>query len=84
LLLLVQKASIFALQTNLRHDGTAEPYPKRRKTSALSTQTRRLTQHFDKNDYFTLIVGPDSKEILVQANYLVQDSAFFKDLLSKY
>jgi hypothetical protein len=52
--------------------------------SASSTQTRRPTHHFDKNDCFALVVGHDSKELLVHANYLVQDSEFFKTLLSQH
>jgi hypothetical protein len=70
------------LPTDLQDDAMAEPYPKRRKTSAPSTQTKRTTHHFDKNDCFTLVVGPDSNEILVHANYLVQESDFFKRMLT--
>jgi len=61
----------------------AEPCPKRRKTSASSTYTRSATHHFDKDDCFTLIVGPDSNEILVHANYLVQESEYFKNILAE-
>jgi hypothetical protein len=81
--ILIRNISTFALRVKLQHDGMAEPYPKRRKTSAMSTQTRRPTHHFDKNDCFTLIVGPDRNEILVHANYLVQDSEFFKNMLAQ-
>lgn len=66
-----------------RYSSMAEPHLKRRKTSAVSTERRRTTHHFDKNDCFTLIVGPDRKEILVHANYLVQESEFFKNMLAK-
>ena len=61
----------------------AEPHPKRRKTSASSTQTSKVIHHFDNNDCFILIVGPYSHEILVHANYLVQDSVFFKNTLAQ-
>ena len=61
----------------------AEPQPKRRKISASSTQTRIATHHFDKNDCFTLILGPEKREILVHANYMAQESEVFKNMLTK-
>lgn len=61
----------------------AEPHLKRRKTSAAPTETSRTNHHFDKNDCFTLNVGPDSNEILVHADYLVQESEVFKNMLAQ-
>ena len=66
-----------------RYGATSEPDPKRRKTSAVSTQTRRITHQFDSNDCFTLLIGPDRNEILVHATYLVQESEFFKNMLAQ-
>lgn len=83
MLLLVRNISTFALLIKLQHDSTAEPYPTRRKTSASSSQTRKSTHRSDKNDCFTLIVGSNRNEILVHANYLVQDSEFFEDMLTQ-
>ena len=64
------------------HDAMAEPDPKRRKTSASSTQKRKATHHFDKVDCVTLIVGSGRHEMLVHVNYLAQESEYFNNALA--
>jgi hypothetical protein len=48
-----------------------------------SSQSVTAALHFDKGDSVTLIVGPEKRELLVHANYIARNSAFFKTALKK-
>jgi hypothetical protein len=48
-----------------------------------SSQPATPALHFDKGDSVTLIVGPEKQELLVHANYIARNSAFFKTALKK-
>ena len=61
----------------------AEPEPKRLKMTSSSSQCAAITSYFDKADSVTLIVGPEKHELLVHANYIARNSAFFETALKK-
>lgn len=61
----------------------AEPPPKRQKLTDLTSKPSIIGFSFDIGDSVTLVVGPEKREMLVQANVLERGSGFFKAALKK-
>lgn len=61
----------------------AEPPSKRQKTAESPSATSTVGFHFDEEDSVTVIVGPMKRKMLVQVNYILRNSNFFKTALKK-